>query len=722
MDIRNVNKKRIAEVLILFSLSILSFVVAYVLNSTLFVGIRESIVNAYFSLKTGEVEFIKIGEKGGIQRLEGDPLTTPSQDIVIVGIDDKTLSKLGRYPFSRDKHVEYILKPLAQSEEGTPKAVFFDIVFSEYSDEKIDKVFFDALSKSTNLFFDYMLIFDEVSEEGLDLENDKEAKERIKLLEKFTIPEENIRGGGYFLSARRGILPVREVIEPSKGVGFANVLPYSQYERSDTYNTVPMLIEFNGKFYPHIVLLLLCQYYDVPLSNVYVELGKSLTLKNAKIRYPDGSVIEKDVKIPIDYLNRFVINYTVRSDKVRIGGIRTISYSDVPRIKGVGKALDGKLVLIGMLSYGYGDVWKSPISPRMYGIEHIANALDNVIRYNIYGYPGYVKFVPEGVVIFLSFVLAIIIPFVIIGVRNLILGISIVLGLILVTGFSAFFIFSQGVQIFGKPILPYAFIFEITLPVSTILLSYISGQAYITLKERKERLQIKSMLDSYVSPEVVNILLKNPEKLNLGGEDRDVTIMFSDIRGFTSLSEGMSPQDLVSLINSYLSRMTDIIMENRGTVDKYIGDAIMAFWGAPLDDPEHPYRACKAALEMLEALKEINDTLPENRKIDIGIGINTGIATIGNMGSTKKKNYTAMGDTVNLASRLEGVNKVFHTRIIISEYTYERVKDRLLCRQLDVIRVKGKTIPVKIYEVIDFIDKFEDVAQKVGIDLKELQN
>jgi adenylate cyclase len=722
MNIRNVNKKRIAEVLILFSLSILSFVVAYVLNSTLFVGIRESIVNAYFSLKTGEVEFIKIGEKGGIQRLEGDPLTTPSQDIVIVGIDDKTLSKLGRYPFSRDKHVEYILKPLAQSEEGTPKAVFFDIVFSEYSDEKIDKVFFDALSKSKNLFFDYMLIFDELSEEGLDLENDEEAKERIKLLEKFTIPEENIRGGGYFLSAYRGILPVKEVIESSKGVGFANVLPYSQYERSDTYNTVPMLIEFNGEFYPHIVLLLLCQYYDVPLSNVYVELGKNLTLKNAKIRYPDGSIVKKDVKIPLDYLNRFVINYTVRSDKVRIGGIRTISYSDVPRIKGVGKALDDKLVLIGMLSYGYGDVWKSPISPRMYGIEHIANALDNVIRYNIYGYPGYVKFVPEGVVIFVSFVLAIIIPFVIIGVRNLILGISIVLGLILVTGFSAFFIFSQGVQIFGKPILPYAFIFEITLPVSTILLSYISGQTYITLKERKERLQIKSMLDSYVSPEVVNILLKNPEKLNLGGEDRDVTIMFSDIRGFTSLSEGMSPQDLVSLINNYLSRMTDIIMENRGTVDKYIGDAIMAFWGAPLDDPEHPYRACKAALEMLEALKEINDTLPENRKIDIGIGINTGIATIGNMGSTKKKNYTAMGDTVNLASRLEGVNKVFHTRIIISEYTYERVKDRLLCRQLDVIRVKGKTIPVKIYEVIDFIDKFEDVAQKVGIDLKELQN
>ncbi len=721
MNIMSVGKKRIVEILVLLSISIGSFVVAYVLNSTLFVGIRESVVNTYFSLKMGEVEFIKIGERGGIQRLEGNPLTIPSQDLVIVGIDDKTLSKLGRYPFSRDKHVEYILKPLSRFSERVPKAVFFDIVFSEYSDEKIDKMFFDELSKSTNLFFDYMLIFDEFSKEGLDLGSD-EAKERIKLLERFTIPEENIRGEGYFLSAYRGILPLKEVIRASKGVGFANVLPYSQYERSDTYNTIPMLVEFEGKFYPHVVLLLLCQYYDVPLKNVYVELGKSLTLKGAKVRYPDGRVVQRDVKIPLDYINRFVVNYTVRSDKVRIGGIRTISYSDVPRIKNIDKALEGKLVLIGMLSYGYGDVWKSPISPRMYGIEHIANALDNVIRYNLYGYPGYVKFVPEWIVVVVSLVLAIIIPFVIIAVRNLILGVGIVLGLILITGFSALFIFSQGVQILGFPILPYAFIFEITLPVSTILLSYISGQTYITLRERKERLQIKSMLDSYVSPEVVNILLKNPEKLNLGGEDRDVTIMFSDIRGFTSLSEGMSPQELVSLINVYLSRMTDIIMENRGTVDKYIGDAIMAFWGAPLDDPEHPYRACKAALEMLEALKKINETLPENRRIDIGIGINTGLATIGNMGSTRKKNYTAMGDTVNLASRLEGVNKVFHTRVIISEYTYERVKDRFLCRQLDVIRVKGKTVPVKIYELIDFIEKFEVAAKKLGISLEELQN
>jgi adenylate cyclase len=357
----------------------------------------------------------------------------------------------------------------------------------------------------------------------------------------------------------------------------------------------------------------------------------------------------------------------------------------------------------------------------MYGIEHIANALNNIIMGDIYGYPGYIKILPEWIIVITSLILAILVSVVLITSKNIIVGVLEIIGLIIVTIFSSYFLFSQGTIIFGKPITNTAILAEILLPVSTILLSYIGGQIFLISKERAERLQIKGMLDSYVSPEVVNILLKNPEKLTLGGEDRDVTVFFSDIRGFTSLSEGMSPQDLVSLINRYLSIMTDIIMENRGTVDKYIGDAIMAFWGAPLDDPDHPFRACKASLEMIKALEELNKELPEGKKIDIGIGINTGIATIGNMGSTKKKNYTAMGDTVNLASRLEGVNKVFHTKIIISEYTYERIKDRILARELDLIRVKGKKIPVKIYEVIGFLDEYKPIINALGISLEELK-
>ncbi|MGC8767108.1 MAG: CHASE2 domain-containing protein [Brevinematia bacterium] len=705
-------KKQTKEVLIIFGISILGFLASYILYTTAFWQIRDALINTFFSLRSAEVS-----STGKITISEGE--TFVSKDIIIVGIDDKTLSKLGRYPFPRSIYREYILKPLLSTTNYYPKAIFFDIVFSEYSSPEEDKIFFEALKKSTNVFADYMFIFSEASGEGLPLSGEINSK-RLKLIEKFTIPKENIKGRSKVIYASRGNLPVPEVITNSKGVGFANILTIN--EKSETYNSIPLVIKYEDKYYASILLLLLCQYYDVSISNVILNLGKEIIIKNAKVKYPNGIYEIRDVKIPVDKANRFLINYTSRSDKVLENGtIKTISLVDIPRIKGIERFAKDKLLLIGMLAYGYGDIWKSPISDRMYGIEHIANALNNIIMGDIYGYPGYIKILPEWIIVITSLILAILVSVVLITSKNIIVGVLEIIGLIIVTIFSSYFLFSQGTIIFGKPITNTAILAEILLPVSTILLSYIGGQIFLISKERAERLQIKGMLDSYVSPEVVNILLKNPEKLTLGGEDRDVTVFFSDIRGFTSLSEGMSPQDLVSLINRYLSIMTDIIMENRGTVDKYIGDAIMAFWGAPLDDPDHPFRACKASLEMIKALEELNKELPEGKKIDIGIGINTGIATIGNMGSTKKKNYTAMGDTVNLASRLEGVNKVFHTKIIISEYTYERIKDRILARELDLIRVKGKKIPVKIYEVIGFLDEYKPIINALGISLEELK-
>lgn len=704
-------KKQTRDIIIIFAISIASFLISYLLYNTVFWKLRDTLINTFFSLKNVQVSSI-----GNITIKEGE--TFVSKDIIIIGIDDKTLSKLGRYPFPRSVYNEYVLKPLLSTTNSYPKAIFFDIVFSEYSTPEEDKIFFNALKSSTNVFVDYMFIFSEASGEGLPLSSDINAV-RIKLLEKFTIPKENIRGRSKVIVANRGNLPVPEVISNSQGVGFANILTLS--ENSETYNSIPMVIKYKDKYYSSILLILLCQYYEASISNVIIDFGREVIIKNAKVKYPEGNYEIRDVRIPVDEANRFLINYTARSDKVMESGtIKTISLSDVPRIKGIEKFTKDKLLLIGMLAYGYGDVWKSPISDRMYGIEHIANALNNVITGNIYGYPGYIKIVPESIVVTISIILAILVSIILISSRNVIIGVLEILGLIVITTFASYFIFSQGTIIFGRPTFSTAFMMEILLPISTILISYIGGQVFLISKERAERLQIKGMLDSYVSPEVVNILLKNPEKLTLGGEDRDVTVFFSDIRGFTSLSEGMTPQELVSLINKYLSMMTDIIMDNRGTVDKYIGDAIMAFWGAPLDDPEHPFRACKASLEMLKALEELNRELPEGKKINIGIGINTGIATIGNMGSTKKKNYTAMGDTVNLASRLEGVNKLFHTRIIISEYTYERVKDKILARELDLIRVKGKKIPVKIYEVIGFLDEYKIIMDAAGIKLEDV--
>ncbi|MEN2997538.1 MAG: adenylate/guanylate cyclase domain-containing protein [Brevinematia bacterium] len=712
-------KRSLKDVIILFSISLLSFLFAYILTQTFLARVRDAFVNGFFRVK--EIERAVIAE--GVQKREVEGLVYTSDQIVIVGIDDKTLSRLGKYPFPRRYYDEYFLKPLySEKDSRYPNSVFFDIVFSEYSVKEEDSVFFNSLAEAKKRFrplVDYIFYFatergEEGTEEGLKLSEDINVR-RIALLRRFVIPRENIKGEAKFLRIpSRGVLPLEEVVQNSWGAGYANLVKY--FGNTDTYNAIPMVLEYNGEYYPSIVLVILCAYYETTVSNVFVELGKEITIKNAKIKYPDGSYRVGDVKIPVDGENLFFINYVTRSEKTeRNGMIRTISLWDLHRIKGLGKYVEDKILMVGMLTYGYGDIWKSPIADNMYGIEHLANAVNNIIMATIQGYPGYVKVVSDIVVAVVSLLLSLIATLILILNRSALFALVQEIAVLVLFVFVTYFLFSQGTIILQYPITKYAYLTDILTPILSSVLAYIGGQVFVIAKERAQRMQIKGMLDSYVSPEVVNILLRNPEKLNLGGEDREVTIFFSDIRGFTTLSEGLTPQELVALINRYLSRMTDIIMDNRGTVDKYIGDAIMAFWGAPLDDPEHPFRACKASLEMLEALKELNASLPTDRQIDIGIGINTGIATIGNMGSTKKKNYTAMGDTVNLASRLEGVNKLFHTRVIISESTYERVKDRILARELDLIRVKGKKLPVRIYEVIGFLDSYDGIIKGMGL-------
>jgi len=222
------------------------------------------------------------------------------------------------------------------------------------------------------------------------------------------------------------------------------------------------------------------------------------------------------------------------------------------------------------------------------------------------------------------------------------------------------------------------------------------------MTEERDKKAIRATFGKYLSPKVVDQLVEDPPEL--GGVDKQLTVLFSDIRSFTSLSESMTPQELVHHLNTYLTAMTDVIFEYGGYLDKYVGDEVMCFWGAPLPQADHAIRACACALRQMERLRELNEKWPESVRINIGIGINSGIMTVGNMGSPSHMNYTLMGDNVNLGARLEGTNKEYGTRIIISEYTYGLVKDHFLVRELDNIRVKGKNKPVLIYELIDKLD------------------
>jgi adenylate cyclase len=253
------------------------------------------------------------------------------------------------------------------------------------------------------------------------------------------------------------------------------------------------------------------------------------------------------------------------------------------------------------------------------------------------------------------------------------------------------------------------------LPTATLALNYAGIVSYRFFFEERERKRVHNTFGQYVAPGIVNQLLEHPELLRLGGEEKNLTAMFSDIRNFTGISETMSPQDLVGLLNEHLSEMTDVVFHYRGTLDKYIGDSIMAFWGAPYPQPDHAENACKAGLAMLKTLEVLQARWKAVGKpqLNIGIGINTGPMLVGNMGSKRRFNFTIMGDNVNLASRLETLNKTFGTRLIISGTTWEAVQDKMLARELDLIRVPGKMRPVKVFELLGPIHETQGVRPLV---------
>lgn len=262
-------------------------------------------------------------------------------------------------------------------------------------------------------------------------------------------------------------------------------------------------------------------------------------------------------------------------------------------------------------------------------------------------------------------------------------------------------------------------VLSVTPAILAIALGYVSSTVWHFVTERKQRILIKSMFSTYVHPQVVEELIKDPSRLVLGGKRAELTVMFSDLEGFTAISQDMEPEQLVSLLNEYLSVMSDIVVRNHGTLDKYVGDAIMAFWGAPIPQQDHALLCCRTALEMGKALDSLNSRWRQEGKPHLGmrIGIHTGPMVVGNMGATGKFAYTVMGDSVNLASRLEGANKQYQTRIMASESTYDLVKDAILGRRLDRIAVKGRSFPVTVYELIrsrktPVEDSLEQAVQK----------
>jgi adenylate cyclase len=382
--------------------------------------------------------------------------------------------------------------------------------------------------------------------------------------------------------------------------------------------------------------------------------------------------------IPIDDQGSVLINYYGRP-----GTFQVRSFSDVVNAGVSARYFKNKIVLVGVYAEGLQDIHRTPYG-NMYGIEMIANTVNQILN------GDFIRTAPNAMNIALIVFFGMLISY-IVGRRSILVSYLTTFVLIVVYFFAVVFLFDR-----------YRYVLNLSAPLITGILTLFTMIAYRIMTEGKEKRAIQGMFSKYVSKSVVDELLKHPEKVVLGGEDKSITVLFSDIRGFTTLSEKLKPQELVAHLNDYLSAMTDIIFKYDGTLDKYVGDEIMAFWNAPIEQENHAELACRTALDMMSTLAELNASWPEAKRFNIGIGLNTGVMTVGNMGSKSRMNYTLMGDNVNLGARLEGTNKIYGTNVIISEFTYDIVKDSFVCRELDSVKVKGKKKPVRIYEVMDF--------------------
>lgn len=366
----------------------------------------------------------------------------------------------------------------------------------------------------------------------------------------------------------------------------------------------------------------------------------------------------------------------------------------------------GKYVIVGATASGLSDLHNTPVDVNFPGAEIHLSVLRSILDKDFLRPLGSQEITVPILVLATGTVSAI-------AFANLeALAVTLLFVAILaVGGIIDFWMFMSAGRMFSA--------FYIFLNLTTV---YLVVNFYKYVFEERARKGIRQAFSKYVSPGVVAELLKSNDNTMLGGAKREVSIFFSDIRGFSEFSETMDPAELSKMLTEYLTPMTEIIFANKGTLDKYIGDGVMAFFGAPVDDSDHAYHACLCALQSLEKLKELNTEFVTRSwpVIDIGIGVNTGIANVGNMGSRVLQNYTAIGDSVNLAARLEGINKDYGTRVIVSEATYMKIRGRLLTREIDVVKVKGKKQLVRIYEVmsasfdqnlIEWITAFEDARR-----------
>lgn len=650
--------------------------------------------------------------------------------VVIVAIDQKSQDVLGRWPFPRSHFADLAdvlreagarviafdinfpqpdqnsalraLRDVRQhydrSARGGARSASFDAhLRSLESDADNDKRFAEALSRFQNVILGYFFFFTEEEARSQDKERLNDFLNYLSFQAYPQIINPEFTGRFEEWKKAMGLSPnLPDFAIYAKNFGYFNVIPDSD----GVVRRVPATIRFQDSFYPSLDVAAYLAYTDQPLEQVSVFFNS-----NGLERIDIGSLA-----VPTDAQGFVQIDFHGPASHILSapdwgkargpGEFATYSMADVVQRRVPAEEFRDRLVLVGPTATGIADMAVTPFQTQAFpGVEVHANFITNLIE-------G--QFIRRGlrenlVDIFFLFFFSLAAGFLLTVVPPARATSILVISLGAFWGLAYYLFVAHHIWIAAF------------LPTATLAVNYAGIISYRFFFEERERKRVRETFGQYVAPGIVNQLLDRPELLRLGGEEKELTAMFSDIRDFTGVSEKMSAPALVELLNEHLSEMTEIIFQNRGTLDKYIGDSIMAFWGAPYPQTDHPENACRAGLAMLKALEALQTRWEAAGKprLNIGIGINTGSMLVGNMGSKRRFNFTIMGDNVNLTSRLEGLNKTFGTRLIISESTFEAVRGKMLVRELDLIRVKGKKRPVKIYELLGYLQESSEFLPKL---------
>jgi adenylate cyclase len=634
------------------------------------------------------------------------PRASPLRPVTIVDIDEASLKAFGQWPWPRTLIADLVTR---LTQLGSV-AIGFDVVFAEpdRTSPAVAAEAFRGIDEETRDRLRRLPSNDQVlaqamkpsrvvlGQSGFRLAS-QDANRATRIQTGFaTLGEDPRPYLVEFPDLLRNVAPLEEA---AAGRGLFSIWQ----EHDGVVRRVPLVMKAEGLMVPALTLDIL---------RVVTNAGAILVRTDeAGIR----SVAIPGLELPTDRNGRLWIHFSPPDQA------RYVSAKDVLDGRVSPDRFAGKLALLGTSATALYDLKITPVDPQMPGVEVHAQVLENMLTNSMLSRPLHMTAAEIGVAVLTSVAIIALAPIVGAGTL-LVLGGAVA---VLIAGISWYYYFYEHI------------LFDVTFPFLASFSIYAMLVFTNYLRAHAERRQIRSAFSQYLSPALVEQLAQSPEKLVLGGEERVMTVLFSDVRGFTTISEMYKhdPQGLTALMNRLLTPMTNVIIERKGTIDKYIGDAIMAFWNAPLDDPAQEANACDAALQMLTCVAEINRVREKEAEaagqpfvpVRIGIGLNTGPCVVGNMGSDLHFNYSVLGDTVNLASRLEGQTKTYGIPIVIGARTAQAAQGKFAVLEIDFVQVKGKTEPELIYTVLGGPDvaespRFQKLRDLNGLMLTSYRN